>query len=52
MEEFEYQVNLTVKIQAFDGTDAWEALQEAFGIGDQLGVTVTDCEYKEVKKRK
>lgn len=52
MEKFEYTVKMTVQIEAWDESDAWEALQDAFAIGDQLGVTVTDCEYREVKKRK
>lgn len=51
METFKYQVKLTVEVEAFDESDAWDAVQDAFGIGEELGVTVTDCEYKEVHKR-
>jgi hypothetical protein len=52
METYRYSVKLIVDIDAWDDSDAWEALQEAFGIGDQLGVTVIECNYKEVRKPK
>jgi hypothetical protein len=51
MQTYEYTVKLTVQIDAWDESDAWDALQDAFGIGDQTGVTVTDCEYKEIRKK-
>jgi hypothetical protein len=52
MNTYEYTVKLTVKVDAFDESDAWEAVQDAFGVGEQMGVQVTDCEYKETRKRR
>lgn len=52
METFEYTVKLIVTVDAFDESDAWDAVQDAFGIGDQMGVNVVDCEYKENRKKK
>lgn len=52
METFKYTVKLTVEVEAFDESDAWDAVQDAFGIGEELGVTVTACEYKEIRARK
>lgn len=52
MEKYKYQVQLTVEVEAFDESDAWDAVQETFGVGETGAVTVTDCEYQEVKKRK
>ncbi len=52
MEKYKYQVKLTVEVEAFDESDAWDAVQDAFGIGEELGVTVTDCEYRELRARK
>lgn len=47
MNVYKYQVVLDVEVEAFDQGDAWEAVQDAFGVGEQLGVRVTDCEYNE-----
>jgi len=52
METFRYKVTLTVEVEAFDESDGWDAVQDALGIGDSMGVTVTDCEYKELRARK
>lgn len=52
MEKYRYKVSLVVEVEAFDESDAWDAVQDAFGIGEELGVTVTDCEYKELRARK
>lgn len=52
MNTYRYEVTLQVEVEAFEETDAWDAVQDAFGIGDQYGVTVTDCEYKESRKKK
>ncbi len=38
MEKFRYKIELVVEIDAFDSNDAWEAVQDNFGIGDQGGV--------------
>lgn len=52
MDKFVYEVKLKVEVEAYDDSDAWEAVQDAFGIGEELGVTVTDCEYREIRGRK
>ena len=52
MEEFNYKVTLTVTVNAFDEGDAWEAVQDAFGIGENCGAMVTDCEYKELRGKR
>lgn len=52
MEKFKYKVSLMIEVEAFSEPDAWEAVQDAFGIGDNMGVTVTNCEYKEVRARR
>lgn len=53
METYKYTVTLTVEVEAFDESDAWDAVQDAFGVGDSnMGVRVTDCEYREKRARK
>lgn len=53
MNTYTYKVELVVKVEAFDESDAWEALQDDFGIGEQMGMTIVECEYKEIRgKRK
>lgn len=52
MNTYQYEVTLTVEVEAFDESDAWDAVQDAFGVGDQMGVNVTQCEYKEQRARK
>jgi hypothetical protein len=52
MNTYEYKIILTAKVEAFDESDAWDAIQDAFGIGEQMGVVVTDCEYQEKKKKR
>lgn len=47
MDKFKYTVKLEVEVEAFDESDAWDAVQEAFGVGETGAVMVTDCEYKE-----
>lgn len=49
MEKYKYKVTLVVEVDAFDANDAWEAVQDAFGIGDNGGVTVTDFEAWELR---
>jgi len=51
MNTYQYKVTLTVEVDAFDDSDAWDALQDEFGIGNQASVRVTDCEYKEIRAR-
>lgn len=50
MNTFKYKVELTVEVEGFDESDAWDTLQDNFGIGENFGVTVVDCEYIELKK--
>lgn len=52
MEKYKYTVRLTVVVDAWDESDAWDAIQEAFGIGATGAVTVTECTYKEIRARK
>lgn len=49
MDKFKYTVRLTVEVEAFDESDAWDAIQEAFGIGETGAVTVSECTYKETR---
>lgn len=46
MDTFRYRVTLDVEIEAFDESDAIDALYDQFGVGDQQGVNITDCEVK------
>ena len=52
MNTYTYKVSLTVTVDAFDESDAWDAVQDAFGVGDQAGVVVTDCNYEETQGKK
>ena len=52
MNKFTYTVTLQVEVEAFDYSDAWDAVQDAFGTGDQLGVNITQCEFEEKVPRK
>lgn len=52
MDRFKYTVRLTVEVEAFDDSDAWDAIQDAFGVGNTGAVTVTECQYKEVRPKK
>jgi hypothetical protein len=51
MNTFEYTVTLKVSVEAFDESDAWDAVQDAFGAGDQMGVNVLQCEFEENRKK-
>lgn len=51
MNTFKYKVTLTVEVEAFDESDAWDAIQETYGVGNDMGIAVTDCEYKEIRAR-
>jgi len=51
MNTYKYKVILQVEVEAFDESDAWDAVQDAFGIGDQAGVVVTDCNYEQARGR-
>lgn len=52
MNTYEYEVTLKVEVEAFDESDAWDAVQDAFGAGEAMGVNVIECEYKEARARK
>lgn len=52
MNKYTYKVELVVEVEAFDESDAWEALQDDFGVGEQMGMTIVECEYKEVRARR
>jgi hypothetical protein len=48
MKKFKYQIVALAEVEAFDESDAWEAIQDVLGTGDMGGgVTIIDCEYKE-----
>ena len=50
MKRYTYKVNLTVEVEAFDQDDAWEAIQDTFGVGENNpGITVTECEWEFTK---
>lgn len=48
MNVYRYRVTLEVEVEAFDSTDANDAMQDAFGPGENCGTTITNCEYTEV----
>lgn len=52
MNTYSYKVTLTVTVDAFDESDAWDAVQDTFAIGDEMGLKVTDCEYKEIRAKR
>lgn len=49
MEKFKYKVQLTVEVEAFDAGDAWEAVQDTFGLGSNGSLDVIDFEAWEAK---
>jgi hypothetical protein len=52
MEKYCYRITLEVEVDAFDESDAWDAVQDEFGTGEQMGVNITKCEYREIKAKK
>lgn len=52
MKTFRYEVVLQVEVDAFEESDAWDAVQDAFGLGEQMGVNIVDCKYLEKAKKK
>lgn len=46
MNVYRYTVTLEVEIESFDEHDAWEMLQDAFGVGENCGTNVIECEYE------
>ena len=51
MDKFKYKVSLVIEVEAFNESDAWEAVQDAYGLGGESGLAVIDCEYKEIRAR-
>lgn len=50
MNRYKYYVSLVVEVEAFDEDDAFDALQDCFGVGDNgAGVTVEECEWDQRK---
>ena len=47
---YKYEVILEVEVDALDEGDAFDLIQENFGVGEQFGVTVTECTFKERKR--
>lgn len=45
IEKFKYKVILWVEVEAFDDSDAFDALQDTFGVGTDGSVEITQCEY-------
>lgn len=52
MNKYKYEVKLIVEVEAFDESDAWDAVQDAYGVGNDFGLTVTDCEYREIASKR
>lgn len=48
MKTFKFNVSLKAEVDAFSESDAWDAIQELFGVGKDCGVVVTECEYSEL----
>lgn len=46
MNTYQYKVILIVEVEAFDESDSFDAVQDAFGVGDQAGVDVVNCNYE------
>lgn len=47
---YKYRVIMEVEVEALDEGDAFDLIQENFGVGEQLGISVTECTYKERKR--
>ena len=47
MKTFRYLVELEVEVEAFDENDAREALEDAFGLGEDCGVTIKSVKFNE-----
>lgn len=50
MNTYKFKIDLIVEVDAFDEGDAWDMVQDAFGVGENVGTRVIECEYKEVRK--
>lgn len=52
MNEYRYTVKLEVVVEAFDDGDAFDMIQESFGVGETGAVSVVECEYQEKRSKK
>ena len=48
MNTYKYEITMIIEVDAFDESDAWEMLQDAFSVGENLGTRVVECEYKDL----
>ena len=44
MKTFRYDVNIVVEVQAFNEIDAEDAVRDAFGLGDAMGLEIIESE--------
>lgn len=47
MNTYEYTVELKVKVEAYDESDAKDLLEDAFGLGEDCGVTIESATFHE-----
>ena len=53
MDTFRFRVVMTVDVEAFDESDALDALREEFGVGsDGPSTQVVECEYSPIGEKK
>lgn len=52
MNTYRYKITQTVEVQAFDESDAFDLVQDEFGVGEQMGIKVLTCEFKGVRPPK
>lgn len=45
MNTYEYVVELKVSVEAFDESDAKDLLEDAFGLGEDCGVTIESVSF-------
>lgn len=50
MNRFKFEVTLTVEVEAFDESDAWDAILDNFGVGEASGLTIQTCEWEEIAR--
>lgn len=48
METYEFEVTLKVRVEAYEQSDAEDAVSDVFATGDELGLTVTDVSIVKV----
>lgn len=51
MNTYIYEITLRAEVEAYSPDDAWEFVQDVFGVGDASGISVTECEYQELPPR-